>query len=365
MNWADFIIAEKAGLVANKKTVDNIQTTSRATLSTAGWYRVARIKDTSFKTFQFIITRAWNNQAPETYVLRYTSGGSNVARFECLSALCGIQYVSKVRLTTDGTYQYLEIYYAQSKENLVAFAINDLNMATWFPTYWEMYSTPTLTSETVDGVTVTTTYDIPANASPVIISKSYGADVFGSTDVDTWRTVGCYGCKASYTNYPPSTDGWGDVIVFESLNSITVQLFHSWNKTELLAFRGTDSNGAWGNWQTFSTTADLANYLPIGDSDGLTTNMLRFGNKWAFMEKSGNHVNLGIKSNTNGAIDNNNMRYLQIMSNTEKSSVKDALSIADMVNGTTTQYILLHTGNSAKVVVSETAPTDTSALWVW
>ena len=42
MNWTDFMIAEKKGLVVNKERVDNIQTTSRATLSTAGWYRVAK-----------------------------------------------------------------------------------------------------------------------------------------------------------------------------------------------------------------------------------------------------------------------------------------------------------------------------------
>ncbi len=30
-----------------------------------------------------------------------------------------------------------------------------------------------------------------------------------------------------------------------------------------------------------------------------------------------------------------------------------------------TWYNLLHTGNSAKVVVSQTAPSDTTALWVW
>lgn len=34
-------------------------------------------------------------------------------------------------------------------------------------------------------------------------------------------------------------------------------------------------------------------------------------------------------------------------------------------NKMSASYKFLHTGNSAKVVISETAPSDTSALWVW
>ena len=192
------------------------------------------------------------------------------------------------------------------------------------------------------------------------ISKSYGLDAFGSTDVNTWRTVGCYGCKASYTNYPPSTDGWGDVIVFESLDSVTIQLFHPWNKTELLAFRGTNANGVWGNWQTLATTSDLttalAGYLK-NTGEQKFNGVFTVGTSSLARIILENAVRKGyLQIHDDGRCDLN----LADIDGTNIINVFTATADgANTFNGTATGNLALDA-----LSFSTTAPSNTSALWV-
>ena len=59
-----------------------------------------------------------------------------------------------------------------------------------------------------------------------------------------------------------------------------------------------------------------------------------------------------------------NSRTLSI-NNSNGRTLDKCLYIRDLVNGTKTDYNVLHTGNSNPVAISSTAPTDTTALWAW
>lgn len=104
-----------------------------------------------------------------------------------------------------------------------------------------------------------------------------------------------------------------------------------------------DGHGA----EDFAPKTDLANYLPLtgGTVESDTYNILGIKNKSANGDAFTRYEN-----------GSNVLGYLGI----------NAVGTPTFKNGEqTANYELLHTGNSAKVVISETAPSDTTALWVW
>ena len=119
-----------------------------------------------------------------------------------------------------------------------------------------------------------------------------------------------------------------------------------------------DGHGA----EDFATAVDLLNYLSksggkingeiqVEQSDiGQLALSGYMGNSYFCNRTTGSSRfrQINIQNPTNYADDNNALIY----------EYQDASGIGHQTN-------IIHTGNSAKVVVSETAPSDTSALWVW
>ncbi len=168
MNWTDFMIAIKRGLIPSKQDLEAVQTTSKANLTTAGWYRVAEYvsTDTSAKGGQgnsctLVIKRGYVNYVSEYYKIALNSIFDN-QRFKVNESLASKQLFTKVRYTYSGNTAYLEVFYTEDARNNCTFTISNGNdyYFTW------KAITPTLTQENVSGVTVVTTYDIPANVSP-------------------------------------------------------------------------------------------------------------------------------------------------------------------------------------------------------
>jgi hypothetical protein len=149
---------------ALQSAVDKIQTTSRANLSTAGWYRVAMANDTSsVQKCDLKILRAYWSRISEIHTLSYEYGERgfcNIISKGSQSYSAGHMF-TKARVTRDTSNTYFEVYYAFSENNRCAFTAIDGG----YDNPWKAI-TPVSTSETVDGVSVLTTYDIPANATP-------------------------------------------------------------------------------------------------------------------------------------------------------------------------------------------------------
>lgn len=135
---------------------------------TSGWYRIAQhttpyisnsYRGDSGNSCDLILKRMWNDNASEVYRIqldscygtqRFTSTGVSHAKA-----------FKKVRYTYDATNRtaYIELYYSGGTNNCYIELTHTKDMHG----IWEVIA-PTLTEETVDGITVTTTYDIPANA---------------------------------------------------------------------------------------------------------------------------------------------------------------------------------------------------------
>lgn len=154
---------------ASQTVVDNIQTTSKAMLNTVGWYRVAEyvsttssVKGNQANSCILVIKRGYGNNISDYYKISLASVYEK-QKFTVLESSNGSHLFTKIRYTYADKTAYLEVYYNGNSSNNCAFIVNNGND---YYFGWKAI-TPTLTSETVDGVTVTTTYDISANVSPV------------------------------------------------------------------------------------------------------------------------------------------------------------------------------------------------------
>lgn len=256
---------------ADQTAVDNIQTTSRATLSQAGWYRVAEIASHRwwYAPFEIEILKDNNSGQSANYFMRFEPNASGSPRFIPVSLISGNdRLVERIRITTDGVKSYIEVYYAKpsysgvSGISDVSFVLNNA-YSPLLKSAWKAI-TPTLTEETLDGVTVTCIYDIPSNASLVtdldLKELVSGKSVTGSIlDYAKTLEVGRYYVVGnSITDVPEGDNGTFEIEVKTKGYYITIDYSpRGINKT----FTNTLNYSTWSGWEEFTTTADLANYF--------------------------------------------------------------------------------------------------------
>lgn len=193
---ADTLDGHDSTYFASKESVDTIQTTSSGTLSQVGWYRVAEYKvlDNSSKSlilngyygnrcYLTIHQSKWNADVTETHKILFNPSYAT-RYFKELEGI-GVQYVTKVRHTIDvgNATSYLEMYVSSNNAIGCFIKVDDGKDV---ENTWQAI-TPILTSETVDGVTITCVYDIPSNASPATTADlanylpSNGGTIIGDT----------------------------------------------------------------------------------------------------------------------------------------------------------------------------------------
>lgn len=243
------------------EAISNIQTTSKATLLQAGWYRVAEILGSPPFQCKLMIVKPYWSWGSEVHSLSFIRAYTTDSIKQEFSRTDVGQAVTKARLTKDDTKTYIEIYYVGTpSENPVYFSVTDILSQ---DKAWKAI-TPTLTSETVSGVTVTTTYDIPANASPV-------------TDLDIATPKWWTGAQpivhlGSITNIDTIDDKLTMSFVYTcEYNSQLIVGFHNatgsgYGVQKLFNYFGFIktrymNNGAWGEWDEDTTTADLTTAL--------------------------------------------------------------------------------------------------------
>lgn len=319
-----------------KNALDNIQTTSKATLSQAGWYRVAEYKSNAngakglhANSCKLFIKTVANNNTNESIELLLSS----VLNDQKITALSVRKFSStfiaftKCRYVYDGTNAYLEVYYNLNVGNPCVFTVSDSND---YYNKWQAI-TPVATSETLDGVTVTTTYDIPANASP-------------ATSVDL-------------ANYLPNTGGAqykADYLYNYLRTDLRNVLYGIDDKGVLLVLDQTN-----GKQIIQSTASGTTNFY--GTLQGTATGNLPL---------TGGVVG-------NGAWSDSPLEVYGQYGTTKRSLIKysytgtllgymgfDYDGNPIILHKSAGQKNLHHDGNSAKVAIQESAPTDTSALWV-
>ena len=133
----------------------------------AGWYRIAVLKSGSSAaaigsgaySVEISLKRSYYNNQPEFHLLRLVSVFHS-SKFESISNLSGQHLITKIRHTFDSSYNaYIEMYYGGSLTNGLCITLIDRFDG------WGLCWEPCLemTSETVDGVSVISTMDIPSS----------------------------------------------------------------------------------------------------------------------------------------------------------------------------------------------------------
>lgn len=144
----------------------------------------------------------------------------------------------------------------------------------------------------------------------------------------------------------------GCATVFVRTSShITVVLWGSYYNTASRIQSNYYNGVVWTGWKAEAIDTDLANYLPlIGGVIGNGTDHYPL----VIKGNDAKRATIGFRDNSN-----NTLGYLGFL------NADNLVFFASDSKGLGNGNAILHTGNSAKVVVSETAPSDTSALWVW
>lgn len=151
--------------------LSEIQSSSLGVLDKEGWYRVAAYpmptenagRGISSNGCTLTIKQRYSSQDGEYHELKLISV-YNSQEIISVASKCsiGARNVTKARYTYDSDNAYLEIYYCRSTANSILFEVSHPKDRS---SMWKAI-TPVATLEALDGVTVTTTYDIPANVTP-------------------------------------------------------------------------------------------------------------------------------------------------------------------------------------------------------
>lgn len=127
-----------------------------------GWYRIAGARLDGYNSCVISLKRSYNLPAPEYQKIQFLTT-PNKQKFVSLAAISDVHMWTKIRETLDETNSavYLEIYQCQdSNTNLWYITLTDAIGA--YNTEWKAME-PVLTSETVSGVTVLASLDLPDN----------------------------------------------------------------------------------------------------------------------------------------------------------------------------------------------------------
>lgn len=153
--------------------------------------------------------------------------------------------------------------------------------------------------------------------------------------------------------YIPCLDSSDATIIYESANRFFVAHVEK-------------ADGIWTpTWDEKASKADLANYLSLDGSVPMSGANLFVNGGTGLVRADGNQIQLRAYST---AKDDNNCRALNLISKAYKDDVKSAVILMDVINGTPTTYTVLHTGNSKKVAITDSAddvPSEMSGLWAY
>lgn len=153
------------------RVVENNNAKKVMQLSSAGWYRIAKVAASSLnnasgavaRSCDLIFKRTYNTANNEYHEVKYLEVyGSR--KFINVIDKSNTRLISKIRAVKDADYTtYLEIYYTGTTANTLTILLNN---ASYQFGAWELIS-PQATEETVDGVTVLATNTIYANSKSV------------------------------------------------------------------------------------------------------------------------------------------------------------------------------------------------------
>ena len=177
------ITPENIGAPSNEYIAEHFApdyvTSSNGAPSKKGWYRIAMAKQFGCHSCVISLKRRYNSPSPEYQKVQlmdvYTT-----KKFVSLAACSGTHFWSKIRYVLDenSSTSYIEIYQDRdTAENTWIITIED---AVGYSGFYMKAIAPVATEETVAGVKVLASLDLPANFDSDYLAKKDGSNVNGS-----------------------------------------------------------------------------------------------------------------------------------------------------------------------------------------
>ena len=158
--------------------------TVRANVKDTGWYRIAQVQSQNGYSCVISLKRRYNLPAPEYQKVQFLRAYTNV-KFVPIASISDSHIWTQMRMTRDNASgkDYIEVYQnVNSNANMWVVTIEDA-LGSIAADNWKTMS-PELTQETVDGVTVVTSVNLPANLDLDFFARKDGSNVTG-----TWSNL--------------------------------------------------------------------------------------------------------------------------------------------------------------------------------
>ena len=193
------VYAEQAKEISGLDTVEpllaNVETYGSATLGSTGWYRIAEYtsdKESSAygagsNMCDVIIKRGYSSTLSEYHVVRFRSVYKQ-QEFISLDDKSAGHLITKIRHVVDTVNHksYIDVYYNANASNgfyCIVQSGKDRHRL------WSAL-TPALVADTSDDTTITTTYDIPANAVPMNSISMKETGIASAAHKLNWKVKG-------------------------------------------------------------------------------------------------------------------------------------------------------------------------------
>lgn len=375
-----------------------------------GWYRIAQaISHTSNEYYGHScvvsIKRGYNSPSPEYQKFQVMDSyqSQKISPIASFTGSDGTHMFTKVRKTWDSVNQvsYIEIYQDRNAINGIVVSVEDAigNYAN----NWKVIS-PVKTEETVSGVTILASLDLPANFDSSYLAKKDGSNANGtwginisgsatrasqdsegnvikdsyavrktinSGDFNDLKTPGLYTMRNASENTPDGTGYYSLIVLCSDSANYVQQIAIKETTFDVYLRYYYGATTSWANWNKIITTLDninltrrAAGILPIanggtGNSNGkLPYNKLLWGGSGGAYMYAGQTASLSepISSQPHGIV----LEFAEyINSSITNSSARYSFFIPKMsVEKSPTHSFIMSTGNFATMCYKTVHITD-------
>lgn len=162
-----------------KAGLDAIQSMSKASLSTAGWYRVAKLSYGHQFTIILSINNFYSHGGADCYNILINYVSQSYYKITDLSNQARMYHLfTGLRVTrdTNSDAMYLEVYYNYDQSNWCQFSVTNLGAGLHNDNANIVFKAiaPEPTEETVEGVSIYITHDIPSSSELAVITDTEG-----------------------------------------------------------------------------------------------------------------------------------------------------------------------------------------------
>ncbi len=378
--------------IAEHFAPDYVSRSNGGTISSKGWYRIAQAKGGEYGASCVVsVKRSYNSPAPEYQKVQIVDSyhSNKIIPIVSFTGNDGRHLFTKIRKVHDSvnSISYIEIYQdVDTSPNGVMTTVTDaLNV---YVGKWEAIK-PVATLETIEGVKVLATLDLPANFDSDYLAKKDGSNVNGTWsnliagkalhdgdgnvikdsyavkklinggDFNDMTTPGLYTMKACSQNAPSSSSYYGLLVLQSDSGNYIEQI--AYQESSFRVFVRYLSSNSWSSWEQLIVESDLVNKVyPIGSiymSVNSTSPATLFGGTWVRWGNGRVPVSVDAsQTEFNAAEKTGGSKYLAKHSHT--TTDKNMGFMAYGSGGTIARAHMQHSGSSEYIAITAKDTSD-------